>query len=146
MHAQGFPRCVRSDMGEVPAVDTELSGTLDGEACCDTYEIWRRPGRCGYALRVRGAGAVHLVIEAHDPGGAADAGGWREVAEAPTVAGGSRVTGTVVVPEVRFGGSVSAEWVRLRVRISRTAGTSVSYEFSLETEAAPPAGPPSPGG
>ena len=138
MHAQGFPRCVRSDVGEVPAVDTELSGTLDGEGRCDAYELWRRPGRYSYALQVRGAGSTHLVIEAHDPGGPADAGGWRPVAEAPAVAGGSRAAGTVDVPEVRFGDSVAAAWVRLRMRISRTAGTSVSYEFSLEAKSAPP--------
>ncbi len=115
-------------------MESTLSGALDDAASIDTYELWRKPGRYRYELRVTGKGAVRLVIEAHQTGASAGpgAGSWRTVAGAPRVASGPAVSGQVTVPEVRLTESVSAEWVQLRVRFSPAASAlPVRYEFSL---------------
>lgn len=118
-------------------METDLSGTLDREGSSDTYELWRKPGGYRYEVRVRGRGAVRVVIEAHRPGGSAGPGAdsWQLIAEVPRVGGGPGASGTVTVPEVRLSDSVSAEWVRLRVQFSSAPGAGpVGYEFGLRPE------------
>jgi hypothetical protein len=122
---------------EVPIVESTLSGALDDAGSCDTYELWRKPGRYRYQVRISGRGAVRLVIEAHQPGGPAEAGAgsWRTIAEASRVGSGPGASGTVTVSEVRLSDYVSADWVQLRVRFSPAAGAvPVGYEFSLRPE------------
>jgi hypothetical protein len=131
-------------------VETELRGALDSAGCCDTYELWRRPGRYDYVLRAFGIGALRLVIEANHPGDppVSPGDGWRTVAESLRTDGGSRSSGLVEVPAVQLSAAVAAPWVRLRVTVSRLAGGSgsVAYEFSLASVAArrPPTDPAAP--
>ncbi len=122
--------------GEASIVESILSGTLDDEGFADTCEIWRKTGPYRYELKARGTGVVRFLVEAHQPPGGPgpEAGGeWRPIAEASKVDGGTHQNGTITVPEVRLGSSVSADFVRIRVRVSRVAGSGpVTYEFSME--------------
>ncbi len=118
-------------------MDASLSGALDSDGSCDTYDLWRKPGRYRYEARARGRGAVRLVIEAHQPGGTAGpmADRWQLIAEVPRIGGAPGVSGAATVPEVRLSDSISAEWVRLRVKFSPVPGSGpVGYEFSLRPE------------
>jgi hypothetical protein len=113
-----------------------VRGTLDGQDHADTYALFRKPGQYRYELEVRGEGAVSLLLEAFRPGGGTSPesiAGWQVLAEQPSAPAGSRVSGSVTVPEASIAADSKVDWVRLRLRISRTVPTqSVEYEFYLD--------------
>lgn len=136
MDLYGVPGCRLSRGEEATIMSTRLHGRLDEQDYSDTYTLWRRPGRWRYELIVRGEGAVGLRLEAVDAGGNGDPGsqgGWRVIEDRPAVPGGSRLDGSVTVPEVDLGPSAKVGWAQLRLRIFRaTASRAVEYEFSLD--------------
>ncbi|HEX7077866.1 MAG TPA: hypothetical protein VF363_05560 [Candidatus Eisenbacteria bacterium] len=117
---------------------TRVHGTLRDEDLADTYSIWRKPGKYGYHLIVEGPGALDLSIEALQPteevqGGTV--GSWKIIEERRDVRGGARLGGAVSVAPAHLQSHLGAEWIELRVRVSRAGGTgAVAYDLELDAD------------
>lgn len=125
-----------------------VRGTLDGQDRADTCTFWRRPGRYGYELEVRGEGAANFSLEALRAGGTGGTepnGGWQPIEGWSSVRSGSPVAGVIAVPKDQAEPSPNPAWVQLRLRVSRTSPNhTVQYEFYLDPgEIAPGPGGPS---
>ena len=113
-----------------------VRGTLDGQDRADTCTFWRRPGVYRYELEVRGKGGAEFCLEALGPGqvGSPDPGtGWETIEEWSSVPSGSRLAGVVAIPKNPLENRPGADWIQLRLRVSRTSPNQlVQYEFYLE--------------